>query len=173
MNLNAIRISLAKMLAKFSEIATDKAVLVKSDQGDFKVYDEVYVANEAGDYEMAPDGEYTTGDGKVIVVKDGKIESITDLNAEAEEEVPSPEGGKEPTVDAVEELRKEVNELYSLIDKLIAKVQEIDERTIATNEVVDKMSKMPAAPSAEEMVDNKPAAKSFKEIAAEARKNFC
>ena len=58
MNLNAIRISLAKMLAKFSEIATDKAVLVKSDEGDFKVYDEVYVANEAGDYEMAPDGEY-------------------------------------------------------------------------------------------------------------------
>ena len=111
MNLNAIRISLAKMLAKFSEIATDKAVLVKSDQGDFRVYDEVYVANEAGDYEMAPDGEYTTGDGKVIVVKDGKIESITDLYAEvdAEEEVPSPEGSKEPTVDAVEELRKEVN----------------------------------------------------------------
>ena len=35
------------------------------------------------------------------------------------------------------------------------------------------MSKMPAAPSAEEIVDNKPAAKSFKEIAAEARKNFC
>ena len=175
MNLNAIRISLAKMLAKFSEIATDKAVLVKSDEGDFKVYDEVYVANEAGDYEMAPDGEYKTGDGKVIVVKDGKIESITDLYAEvdAEEQVPSPEGGKEPTVDAVEELRKEVNELYSLIDELIAKVKEIDERTIATNEVVDKMSKMPAAPSAEEIVDNKPAAKSFKEIAAEARKNFC
>ena len=105
----------------------------------------------------------------------GKIESITDLYAEvdAEEQVPSPEGGEEPTVDAVEELRKEVNELYSLIDELITKVKEIDERTIATNEVVDKMSKMPAAPSAEEIVDNKPAAKSFKEVAAEARKNFC
>lgn len=161
MNLNAIRISLAKMLAKFSEIATDKAVLIKSDEGDFKAGDEVYVANEAGDYEMAPDGEYTTEDGKVIVVKEGKIESITDPKAEveAEEEVPSPDGSEEPAVDAVEELRKEVNELYSLIDKLIAKVQEIDERTVATDEVVAKMSKMPAAPSAEEIVDNKPAAK--------------
>lgn len=172
MNLNAIRISLAKMLAKFSEIATDKAVLVKSEEGDFKAGDEVYVANEAGDYEMAPDGEYTTEDGKVIVVKDGKIESITDPVAEVEaEEIPSPEGSEESVPD--EELRKEVNELYSLIDKLVAKVQEIDERTVATDEVVAKMSKMPAAPSAEEIVDNKPAVKSFKEIAAEARKNFC
>lgn len=167
MNLNEIRISLAKLLAKFSEVETDKGVLSKSEETEFAVGDEVYVTNESGEYISAPDGEYISEE-KIFTVEAGKIVNIA--SKEQLEEVPSPEGSEEPVVDSVEELRKEVNELYSIVNELIKKVGEIDERTTKAEDTVAQFSRQTVAQPIEDVtvVNNT----SFKEIVNNAKKNF-
>ena len=72
MTLKEIKINLAKIVAQLSEIQTDKAVLTWNTSEALKVGDEVFVANENGDYVSAPDGEYTSEEF-IYVVTDGKI----------------------------------------------------------------------------------------------------
>lgn len=172
-----IKLELAKMLAKFSDVKTDKAVLTWDSDEDLREGMDVYVADENGEYAPAADGEYVTDDGKTIVVKDGKVESITDPKAEVDpdegmktvevdaacgtkkveaEEVADPavetDGVKETDTDAIDAIHREINELYDIVDKLVKKVAEMEEKGKATEEVVEKMSKMSAAFAAEEEI---------------------
>ena len=164
MTLKEIKINLAKIVAQLSEIQTDKAVLTWNTSEALKVGDEVFVANENGDYVSAPDGEYTSEEF-IYVVADGKIAEIKEVVKA--EEVPSPDGMEEPVPDAVEELRKEVNELYKIVDQLVEKYSEIEEKIKSTDQVVEKLSKTPAAKPAEEVTY-----KSFKEIVDNAKQMF-
>lgn len=175
-----IKLELAKMLAKFSDIKTDKAVLTWDSDEDLREGMDVYVADENGEYAPAADGEYVTEDGKIIVVKDGKVESITDPKAEVDpdegmrtvevdaacgtkkvkaEEVADPavetDGVKETETDAIDAIHREINELYDIVDKLVKKVAEMEDKGKATEEVVEKMSKMSAAFAAEEEIKGK------------------
>lgn len=153
--LEKIKAELAKLLLKYSVVKTDKAVL-EYDGENLVAGMDVYITNEDGDKVPAESGEYVTEDNKVISVKDGKVESIidkaADVEAEEEEkkedepmvdeptaEEPMPEDDKkdeevnlEDVNTAIDELRKEVDELYKLIDGLMAKVgetrDEADER---------------------------------------------
>ena len=174
-----IKLELAKMLAKFSDIKTDKAVLTYDSDEDLREGMDVYVADENGEYAPAADGEYVTEDGKMIVVKDGKVESITDPKAEVDpdegirtvevnaacgtkkveaEEVANPavetDGVKETETDAIDAIHREINELYDIVDKLVKKVAELEGKSEATEKTVEKMSKMSAAFSAEETLEN-------------------
>ena len=174
-----IKLELAKMLAKFSDIKTDKAVLTYDSDEDLREGMDVYVADENGEYAPAADGEYVTEDGKMIVVKDGKVESITDPKAEVDpdegmrtievnaacgtkkveaEEVADPavetDGVKETETDAIDAIHREINELYDIVDKLVKKVAELEGKSEATEKTVEKMSKMSAAFSAEETLEN-------------------
>ena len=174
-----IKLELAKMLAEFSDIKTDKAVLTYDSDEDLRVGMDVYVADENGEYTPAADGEYVTEDGKIIVVKDGKVESITDPKAEVDpdegmrtvevdaacgtkkveaEEVANPavetDGVKETETDAIDAIHREINELYDIVDKLVKKVAELEGKSEATEKTVEKMSKMSAAFSAEETLEN-------------------
>lgn len=164
-----IRLKLSKLLAKLSEVSTDKGVLTKSEDTEFVVGDAVYVTNEAGEYVPAPDAEYTLEDGTVYVVVSGMIteikkpglkNDISQASVELEETVES-----EPVDKAIEEIRKEINELYKIVDELVKKSE-------ATSEVVEKMSKTSAAkPATDEIVEvSNP--QSFKEIVNNAKKNF-
>lgn len=74
--------ALAKMLAKFASITTDKGVLVWDTEDDLKAGDSVYVQGEDGTRVKAEDGDYKTDDGKVIKVADGKVAEIVDDDAE-------------------------------------------------------------------------------------------
>lgn len=74
--------ALAKMLAKFASITTDKGVLVWDTEDDLKAGDSVYVQGEDGTRVKAEDGDYKTDDGKVIKVVDGKVAEIVDDDAE-------------------------------------------------------------------------------------------
>ena len=66
-------------------IETDKGKLEwDNEDEDLKEGDAVYITDEDGNRNPAPDGEYTTGDGKVITVSDGKVSSIVDPNAEVD-----------------------------------------------------------------------------------------
>lgn len=157
--LEKIKAELAKLLIKYSVVKTDKAVL-EYDGEELVAGMDVVITDEEGDKVPAEDGEYTTEDNKVISVKDGKVESIIDKAADVEaeedekkedepmvdepvaepkeDEEQMPEENKEDEVNledvntAIDELRKEVDELYKLIDGLMAKVgetrDEADER---------------------------------------------
>lgn len=68
-------------------INTDKGKLMWDDESrDLQAGDAVYVADEEGNRVPAPDGDYTTEDGKVIKVADGKVAEIVDPKAEVSEE---------------------------------------------------------------------------------------
>lgn len=171
MKLNQIKLELSKILASFSELKTDKAILTWPSDEEARVGLEVYVLDENGEYTEAPDGEYIDEEERIIVVKEGRIESITTkveepeetveetveeiVEAEETEETPteetveSPSGEEEPIPDAVEELRKEVNELFEIIHQLIGKVSELESRIGESDERIEKMSKMSAANPAE------------------------
>lgn len=158
-----IRLQLSQILASFSELKTDKAILYWPTDEEIREGLEVYVLDENGEYSEAPDGEYADEAENTIVVKDGKVESITPKAEAVEEtveetvvaeetpaeEVESPSGTDEPVPDAIEEVRKEINELYDIVDKLVKKVAELDSRLGESNERLEKMSKMSAASPAE------------------------
>ena len=68
-------------------IETDKGKLEwDNEDEDLKEGDAVYVRDEDGNRNPAPDGDYTTEDGKVIKVSDGKVTEIVDPKAEVSEE---------------------------------------------------------------------------------------
>lgn len=175
--LTQIKLELAKMLAQFSDVKTDKGVLTWDSEEDLRAGMDVYVMNENGEYNPAEDGEYVSEDGKTILVKDGKVESITDPKAEVDPEEPVEEvpvetaeepateepvdptvetdGDKETETDAIDAIHREINELYDVVNKLIKKVAELEAKGDKTKETVEKMSNMSAAFSAEEQIDNK------------------
>lgn len=153
--LEKIKAELAKLLIKYSVVKTDKAVL-EYDGEELVAGMDVYVTDEEGSKVLAEDGEYVTEDNKTITVKDGKVESIVDPVAEVDaeeeekkedepmeepnkEEEPMPEDDKkedevnlEDVNTAISELRKEVDELYKIVDSILQKVgenrDEADER---------------------------------------------
>lgn len=175
--LTKLRIELSKLLAKFNDVKTSAGVLTydgSEDEG-LRAGMSVYTMDtDTGEYAPAADGEYVTEDGKTIVVKDGKVESITDPKAEVDpeegmktvevdacgtkrvkaEEV-ADDGVKETETDAIDAIHREINELYDIVDKLVKKVAELEGKSEATEKTVEKMSKMSAAFSAEETLENK------------------
>ena len=153
--------ALAKALAvAFGQITTDKGIIEWDGEEDLKIGDEVFTPGEDGERVRPEDGDYTVEDGKVIRIADGRVEDIIDPEAEvapaeteteAEEEVPNPDTpGEESAPDAVEELRKEVNELYDLVDKLIKAVGLNREDMKA---VMAEVKRIKAAPAADQAHD--------------------
>lgn len=150
---------------KMGVVKTDKAVIEYDGDEDLVAGMSVYVTNEeTGERTPAENGEYTTEDGKVISVVDGKVESIVDPlaevdsaddevapeggepkpeeteNVEKAEEVENPDGSEEPTPDAVEELRREVDELYKIVDSILEKIGESRREADERFEKLEKMS---------------------------------
>ena len=76
--------ALAKVLAEFANVTTDKGILSWDGEDDLKAGDNVYVEDAEGNRTPAEDGDYKTEDGKVIKVADGKVSEIADAEAEVE-----------------------------------------------------------------------------------------
>lgn len=97
-----LKIFLKSLLSlQYGEVATDKGNLKWNGEEDLKAGDEVFVENEEGEIEAAPDGEYITEDGKTIVVAEGKVAEIKDAEAEV---APESEGDQvESGIEAEEE----------------------------------------------------------------------
>lgn len=76
--------ALAKVLAEFANVTTDKGVLSWDGDEDLKVGDLVYVEDAEGNRTPAESGDYKTEDGKVIKVEDGKVSEIADAETEVE-----------------------------------------------------------------------------------------
>ena len=192
--LGKLKLELAKLLAAFSELKTDKGILSWPVEGELVIGYEVYVLDENGEYDAPEDGTYTTEDGKVITIAGGKVEAITEPETEvdpapetpevveevveaAEEPVADPEtetdGVKETETDAIDGIHREINELYDIVDKLVKKVAELEGKTVEASETVMKMSKMSAAMSAQEEIEtNTTIAKSGDSAIDKKLKNF-
>lgn len=173
--LSQIKLELAKLLASFSDIKTDKAIISYPEESEPYVGLEVYVLDENGEYIPAADDEYVMEDGKIIVVVDSKISEIREpaeevveevveepvveeIEAEeapaeeempAVEEAPAEEPKPESEEEAIDEVHKEINELYEIVDRLIKKVEDLDAKVLGNDEKIERMSKMSAAMSAE------------------------
>lgn len=87
--LKQIRAELARLLARFGSVTTDKGVLYWDGDEDLKAGDSVYVEDADGNRTAAGDGEYVTADSKTVVVVDGAVSEIRDPEAEV---APADEG---------------------------------------------------------------------------------
>ena len=67
-------LKLARLVMRFAEVKTDKGSLIYD--GELAVDINVMVEDEEGNVVAAPDGEYNLEDGRVVVVKDGKVAEI-------------------------------------------------------------------------------------------------
>ena len=83
--------ALARLLAEFGNISTDKGILAWDGDEDLKEGDAVFIEDQEGNRETAPDGDYVTTDAKTIVVADGKVSEIKDPEAEVAPEEPAQE----------------------------------------------------------------------------------
>lgn len=83
--------ALARLLAEFGNISTDKGVLAWDGDEDLKEGDAVYIEDADGNRETAPDGDYVTSDAKTVVVADGRVSEIRDPEAEVAPAEPEPE----------------------------------------------------------------------------------
>lgn len=156
MKIKSIKEALKAMIRQmeFSTATTDKGVIGWDVDGDIEVGVEVYVVDENGDKQPIEDGDYVLEDGRTVVVKDSKVEEIKEkaeeptveeptneptteeTNVEENEEptdteVENPDGTEEKDNTAIEELRKEVNELYDLVDKLTKRIEELENKPAA------------------------------------------
>ena len=155
MKIKSIKEALKAMIRQmeFSTATTDKGVIGWDVDGDIEVGTEVYLVDENGDRQPIEDGDYVLEDGRTVVVKDSKVEEIKEKAEEVVEEptneptteetkveeneeptdteVENPDGTEEKDNTAIEELRKEVNELYDLVDKLTKRIEELENKPAA------------------------------------------
>ena len=87
--------ALARLLAEFGNVSTDKGVLAWDGDEDLKEGDAVYIEDADGNREAAPDGDYVTTAAKTVVVADGKVAEIRDPEAEVAPEEPAQEADGE------------------------------------------------------------------------------
>lgn len=119
---------------RMGRVETDGGALIWEGENDLEEGREVFVEGEEG-LTPAPDGEYRTEDGKVIVVVEGRVSEIRDAEAEvAPEEAP-----------AEEELRAETEHLRSQIADLKKQLAELKRQPAAkpAHEEVVTASAMP------------------------------
>lgn len=80
--ISKLKTALARIMAQFGSVTTDKGVIYWDGEEDLKAGDRVQVEDADGNRTDAADGEYVTGDGKTIVVVDGSVSEIRDPEAE-------------------------------------------------------------------------------------------
>jgi uncharacterized coiled-coil protein SlyX len=123
-------IKLARLVAKFAELITDKGVLILD--GDIAVGEEV-VTEDAGAVE---DGEYTLEDGTVLVIKESKIAEIKPVEEKLEDN-PTDEPkapATDPKDEKIAELEAKVAEYEVKIAELENKIKELEDAAEAPKE---------------------------------------
>lgn len=135
--MNEKLLKLASLIFKFQKVATDKAELTVN--GDVAEGAEVLVTNESGELVQAEDGEYKTEEN-ILVVVDGKISEVKELEKEPEQEPEKDEAevvAEEIVEEVVEEqpdekdnkiaeLEKMLEDKEAVIAELQAKIQELE-----------------------------------------------
>ena len=157
MKLSNIKTALAKILAQFERVSTDKGLL-SFDGDELEVGMNVYLVDEEGNETPAPDGEYATDEGIIYVIADGKVAEIREVAKEettgddvqpedvTKEEENAPE---EPEAPAEE---PEADDRDERIANLEAEVARLEEELGAARERIAELERE------NEELKNKPAA---------------
>ena len=157
MKVEKLKTMLKKMLVEMARVSTDKGLLSYESEGELpEVGESIYIVDEEGNEEVAPNGEYRTEGDMVIVIEDGKVAEIRDEKpvAEPEEEVAVEENLEdveiiepaepEPVNEEVESVPEpEANPFEERIAALEARLAAIEARLAA-------LEAEPAVDSAEE-----------------------
>lgn len=121
---------LARLVMHFGSVTTDKGVLMYEGD-DIQTDLDVTMEDSNGEVVIPEDGEYKTED-KLIIVKDGKVESVTDIVKE--DETVAEEMEEEVVVDDVVEQTQpdekdvKIAELESIIEELKSENEQLKTR---------------------------------------------
>lgn len=168
--LKKIKAVLRNLLVEMGEVSTDKGILVWDGDEDIKVGDAVKGVDEEGNDIEVADGDYTTEDGKVIVVAEGKVTEIKEpeempVEEPTEEEKPI-EAEDEPTEEPTEPVEDEKDaRIKELEEEIKAKDAEIEELKAKIAELENEPAAKPAEEEfakAEAKEDNSPKGKMAK-----------
>ena len=122
-------LKLARLVMRFAEVKTDKGSLIYD--GELAIDIEVMVEDEEGNVVAAPDGEYNLEDGRVVVVKDGKVAEIKEapVTEETIEEVLAEETPAKDEKDLrIEELEGLLKDRDAIIEELNAKIKDLESK---------------------------------------------
>lgn len=139
--MSKIKEMLKSILVQLGEVNTDKGILTYD--GDLAVG--VEVKNEDGS--KPADGEYKLEDDKVIVVKDGLVDEIKEVEDEAIEEMADEkpqDNVEDKPQDKAEEKPNEVEELKKLIDEHTSLLKELGDRLKTLEDLVKELNETPA-----------------------------
>lgn len=119
--LQKLKAQLAAMLVQLGAATTDKGALFWEGDEDLKAGDAAYIEDEEGERKPAPDGDYTTEDGKTIKVVDGKVAEIVDPKAEVGAKSEGGQGneGGGPNAARLDEIEKRMGEIEETLAKVV------------------------------------------------------
>ena len=148
--MNSKLLKLARMVLRFATTMVGEVEWVH--EGELAVGVEVYTEDENGELIPVADGEYETENMK-IVIKDGKVEEITEITQEPEPE-PEPQPEPEPMAAEPQEPATEpqpdekdakitelTNKIAELETKIAVLVEEIDNKNDLIEELQEKLVK--------------------------------
>lgn len=141
--LEKLKLLLSEMLLEFASVTSDEGVVLFYEE--LKEGSRIYTKDEEGNnkelengtYVISTEDEITTIEVENSIIKsvevkevekeEPKEEEVTEVEIVAEEEVIEDPTNKEeePVNTAIEELRKEVNELYAIVDTLKKELEEL------------------------------------------------
>ena len=151
--MNSKLLKLARIVLKFMTTMVGEVEWVH--EGELAVGVEVYTEDENGELIPVADGEYETEKNK-IVVKDGKIEEMTEITPEPEPQPepepepqpmaaePEPEPTPEPEPQSDEKdakIAELTNKIAELNTKIAVLVEEIDNKNDLIEELQEKLVK--------------------------------
>lgn len=155
-----IKAALARLVARvqMGSISTDKGVLFWDGDGELEVGFNVYTENENGERVAAAAGEYVIEGDLVVVVNDGQVTEIRDVEAPAEQEPETIEAEEvvveegETVEEVVEEIVEEHNDNDERIGALENRVAELESRLEALEARLEEFAKTPKGQPAHEAV---------------------
>ena len=138
--MSKIKEMLKSILVQLGEVNTDKGILTYD--GSLAVG--VEVKNEDGS--KPADGEYKLEDDKVIVVKDGFVDEIKEIEDDVIEEMADEkpqDNVEDKPQDKAEEKPNEVEELKKLIDEHTSLLKDLGDRLKALEDLVKELNETP------------------------------
>lgn len=154
--LNRIKQVLRSLLVEFGEVSTNNGVLIWDTDEELKIGDAVHSVDENGNDVPVEDGTYTTEDKKQIIVKDGKVDDIVDVDAEVSSDEPVEEpqenADDDPAIEPAEEPEDKpaTDDKDELIKQLQERIAELEAENEELKAKIAELEKEPAGPSAEE-----------------------
>ena len=140
--MSKIKEMLKSILVQLGEVNTDKGILTY----DGALAVGVEVKNEDGS--KPADGEYKLEDNKVIVVKDGFVDEIKEVEVDVIEEMadekPQEKPADEKPQDEGDAKPNEVEELKKLIDEHTSLLKELGDRLKTLEDLVKELNETPA-----------------------------